>query len=329
MSIYLQLVGGLVILLLGGDVLVRGAVALARKLGVSPLVIGLTVVAFGTSAPELIVSVEAAWDGVPGLAIGNIVGSNVANVLLVLGAPAIVSPIVCRAPSLNRDVFVMIGASLLFVALCWGGTLVAWQGAVLVVLLLAFLINSYVSERGDGRGREEYGEEFDGIGAFPRSVPVFLGFIAVGLAGLLFGSHVLIGGAVGVARMWGVSETVIGLTLVALGTSLPELATTVAAAVRSQGGIAVGNVVGSNMFNILGVMGVTSLIVPVPVPAQTLQFDLWVMLGASLALLPFALRRIPIGRAAGVAFSAAYLGFVSIQYLGVPVLSLETGYPSP
>lgn len=326
MLIYLQLVGGLVILLVGGDFLVRGAVALARKLGVSPLVIGLTVVAFGTSAPELIVSVEAALGGVPGLAIGNVVGSNVANVFLVLGAPAVVFPIVCQAPSLNRDVIVMIGASLLFIAFCWGGVLVAWQGAILVVLLLAFLINSYVSERRDGRGHEEYGEEFDGIAAFPRSVLVFLGFIAVGLAGLLFGSHLLIDGAVGVARKWGVSETVIGLTLVALGTSLPELATTIAAAIRKQGGIAVGNVVGSNMFNILGVMGITSLIIPVPVPEQTLQFDLWVMLGASVVLLPFALRHIPIGRTAGVVFFLAYLGFVFIQYFGVPVFPLETAY---
>ena len=257
MFIYLQLVGGLVILLLGGDFLVRGAVALARRLGVSPLVIGLTVVAFGTSAPELIVSIEAALNGVPGLAIGNVVGSNVANVFLVLGAPALLFPIVCQAPSLNRDVVVMIAASMLFVTFCWTGTLVAWQGAILVAVLLAFLINSYVSERDDGQGHAEYGEEFDGVGAFPQSVLVFLGLIVVGLAGLLFGSHILINGAVGAARAWGVSETVIGLTLVALGTSLPELATTIVAAVRKHGGIAVGNVVGSNMFNILGVMGIT------------------------------------------------------------------------
>lgn len=327
--IYLQLAGGLVVLLLGGDLLVRGAVALARTLGVSPLVIGLTVVAFGTSAPELIVSVDAAWNGVPGLAIGNVVGSNVANVLLVLGAPAIVFPIVCQAPSLNRDLIVMIGASLLFIAFCWSGTLVAWHGAILVTLLLAFLVHSYVSERDDGPGREEYGEEFDGVGAFPRSTPVFLGFIAAGLAGLLFGSHLLIDGAVGIARAWGVTETVIGLTLVALGTSLPELATTVAAAIRRQGGIAVGNVVGSNMFNILGVMGVTALLVPVPIPERTLHFDLWVMLGAALIPLPFALRRRPIRRAAGVAFAAAYLGFVLVQYLGAPRLPLVTAYASP
>lgn len=329
MLIYLQLVGGLIILLLGGDFLVRGAVALARKFGVSPLVIGLTVVAFGTSAPELIVSIEAALNGVPGLAIGNVVGSNIANVLLVLGAPALVYPIICQAPSLNRDVVVMIAASLLFVAFCMGGTLVAWQGAILVILLVAFLIHSYVSERDDGHGHEEYGEEFDGVGVFPQSPFVYFGFIGVGLIGLLFGSHILIDGAVGVARAWGVSETVIGLTLVALGTSLPELATTIVAAVRKHGGIAVGNVVGSNMFNILGVMGITSLIIPVPVPEQTLHFDLWIMIAAALALLPFAFRQIPIGRTAGLLFFGAYIAFISIQYFGVPGFSVETAQLAP
>ena len=329
MLIYIQLVGGLVILLLGGDFLVRGAVALARKLDVSPLVIGLTVVAFGTSAPELIVSVEAALDGVPGIAIGNVVGSNIANVLLVLGAPAIVVPIVCQAPSLNRDIVVMICASLLFIAFCWSGTLVAWQGAILVALLAVFLIHSYVSERDDGPGYEEYGDEFDGVSAFPQSVIVFVGFIVVGLVGLLFGSHILISGAIGVARVWGVSETVIGLTLVAFGTSLPELATTIIAAIRKHGGIAVGNVVGSNMFNILGVMGITALVVPVPVADQTLGFDLWVMIGASLLLLPFALRQIPIGRTAGLVFSAAYVGFIAIQFIGLSGLPIETAYLTP
>ncbi len=329
MLIYLQLVGGLIILLLGGDFLVRGAVALARKFGVSPLVIGLTVVAFGTSAPELIVSIEAALNGVPGLAIGNVVGSNIANVFLVLGVPALVYPIICQAPSLNRDVVVMITASLLFVAFCLGGTLVAWQGAIMVILLVAFLIHSYVSERDDGHGHEEYGEEFDGVGVFPQSAFVYFGFIGVGLIGLLFGSHILIDGAVGIARAWGVSETVIGLTLVALGTSLPELATTIVAAVRKHGGIAVGNVVGSNMFNILGVMGITSMIIPVPIPEQTLHFDLWIMIAAALALLPFAFRQIPIGRTAGLLFFAAYIAFISIQYFGAPGFSVETAQLAP
>lgn len=321
MLIYLQLVGGIVILLLGGDFLVRGAVALARKVGVSPLVIGLTVVAFGTSAPELIVSVEAALDGIPGIAIGNVVGSNIANVLLVLGAPAIVFPIVCQAPSLNRDVLVMIGASVLFLAFCWSGTLVAWQGAILVILLGIFLVHSYVSERDDGHGHDEYGDEFEGVGVFPKSTLVFFGFILVGVIGLLFGSHILIKGAVGIARAWGVSETVIGLTLIAFGTSLPELATTIIAAIRKHGGIAVGNVVGSNMFNILGVMGITALVVPVPIPEQTLHFDLWVMMGAAILLLPFAVRQIPIGRTAGLVFSAAYIGFVTTQFFGLSELT--------
>lgn len=329
MLIYLQLVGGLVILLLGGDFLVRGAVALARKFGVSPLVIGLTVVAFATSAPELIVSVEAALDGVPGLAIGNVVGSNIANVLLVLGALALVFPIICQASSLNRDVVVMIAGSLLFVAFCWGGTLVAWQEAILVIFLIAFLIHSYVSERDDGHDHNDHGEELDGVGVFPQSTLVFFGFIGVGLIGLLFGSHILINGAVGIARAWGVSETVIGLTLVALGTSLPELATTIVAVMQKHGGIAVGNVVGSNMFNILGIMGITSLIIPVPILEQTLHFDLWIMIAAALVILPFAFRQIPIGRTAGLLFFVAYITVVSIQFFGVPDFPVEIAHLAP
>ena len=329
MLIYLQLAGGLVILLLGGDFLVRGAVAMARRLGVAPLVVGLTVVAFGTSAPELIVSVEAALNGVPGIAIGNVVGSNITNVLLVLGGPAIVFPIACQAPSLNRDIMVMIGASLLFVAFCSSGTLVAWQGAVMIVLLGVFLVHTYVSERSSDGGHDEYGEDFDGVGVFPQSVFVFIGFILVGLIGLLLGSHILINGAVGVARSWGVSETVIGLTLVAFGTSLPELATTIVAAIRKHGGIAVGNIVGSNMFNILGVMGITALVVPVPVPEQMLRFDLWVMIAAALLLLPFALRQVPIGRVSGLVFSVAYAGFIGIQFFGLSDLSIQNAFLAP
>jgi cation:H+ antiporter len=311
--IYLQLVGGLVILLLGGDFLVRGAVSLARRLAISPLVIGLTVVAFGTSAPELIVSVEAALNGVAGIAIGNVVGSNVANILLVLGLPAIILPIVCDTPSLIRDVAVMIGASVLFTAFCWSGTLASWQGVVLVALLAAYLVNAYRNaRRGDGPTGGE--DDFDGIVMFPQTVAVFAAFIVVGLAGLMFGSHLLVDGAVTVARVWGVSETVIGLTLVAVGTSLPELATTLVAAIRRHGSIAVGNVVGSNLFNILGVMGVTAIVAPIPIPDEILAKDIWIMLGAAALMVPFALRQAPISRGAGIVFTIAYGAFVWSQF---------------
>jgi cation:H+ antiporter len=305
--IYLQLVGGLVILLLGGDFLVRGAVSLARRLAISPLVIGLTVVAFGTSAPELIVSVEAALNGVAGIAIGNVVGSNV------LGLPAIILPIVCDAPSLIRDIAVMIGASVLFTVFCWSGTLASWQGIVLVALLAAYLVSAYRNaRRGDGSPGGE--DDFDGIAMFPQTVAVFAAFIVVGLAGLMFGSHLLVDGAVSVARVWGVSETVIGLTLVAVGTSLPELATTLVAAIRRHGSIAVGNVVGSNLFNIMGVMGVTAIVAPIPIPDEILAKDIWIMLGASALMVPFALRQAPISRGAGIVFTIAYGAFVWSQF---------------
>lgn len=316
---YIELVGGFVILLLGGDFLVRGAVALAEKLDVSPLVIGLTVVALGTSAPELMVSIKAILRDAPGIAVGNVVGSNIANVLLVLGVPALIFPITASGASLNRDNLVMVLASLLFIAFCWSGTLVTWQGAIFVVLLGAFIFHVYWSARKSGELPPEIGEDLDGVAIHPHTLPVALVMIVIGLAGLMLGANLLVSGAVEIARAAGVSETVIGLTMIALGTSLPELMTSVVAAVRRHGDVAIGNVIGSNMFNILGVMGVTSLLMPVPVSSEILNFDLWIMLAASLVLIPFAYFRLPIGRLVGVVFCVAYVSYIWIQFAPHPL----------
>jgi len=311
---YLELAGGFVILLLGGDFLVRGAVALAEKLDVSPLVIGLTVVALGTSAPELMVSIKAILHDAPGIAIGNVVGSNIANVLLVLGVPAILFPIVASGASLNRDNIVMVGASLLFIVFCWSGTLVTWQGAILVILLAAFIFHAYWSARRGGDAPLEVEEDLDGVSVFPHSLPMASGMILIGLGGLILGASLLVDGGVAIAREAGVSESVIGLTMIALGTSLPELTTSVVAAMRRHGDVVIGNVIGSNMFNILGVMGFTSLLVPVPVPAEILNFDLWVMLAASVILIPFAYFRVPVGRTVGIVFTLGYISYIWIQF---------------
>ncbi len=319
MVMYLELLGGFVILLLGGDFLVRGAVALAEKLDISPLVIGLTVVALGTSAPELMVSIKAILHDAPGIAIGNVVGSNIANVLLVLGVPALIFPITASGGSLNRDNLIMVMATLLFIAFCWSGTLVTWQGAVFVVLLAAFIFHAYWSARKNSSMPPEIGKDLDGVSLFPHTLPIALGMVVIGLAGLMLGANLLVSGAVAVAREAGISESVIGLTMIAIGTSLPELTTSVVAAMRRHGDVVIGNVIGSNMFNILGVMGVTSLLMPVPVSAEIINYDLWVMLAASVLLIPFAYFRIPIGRVVGVAFSLAYAAYIWSQFTHHPL----------
>ncbi|MEM6665239.1 MAG: calcium/sodium antiporter [Pseudomonadota bacterium] len=310
---YLELAAGLGLLVFAGDLLVRGAVGLSEKLGISPLIIGLTVVAFGTSAPELVISLKAALGGASGIAIGNVVGSNVANILLVLGVPALISATDCNQPFVVRNTLFMVGASIIFVALCFAGPLSVVHGVVLMTLLAVFLIES-------GRRamimRDQAGdvdiEMIDGVEGVPHNPLAFTGFLVIGLIGLPIGAHFTVEGASGIARDWGVSDAVIGLTVVAIGTSLPELAATVAAALRREAGLAIGNVIGSNMFNLLAIMGITSLIVPVPIPEQFLRTDLWVMLGASALIIPFVVRRAAIGRKTGIAFVLLYVSYMYV-----------------
>ena len=303
---YLMVAGGLIILLVGGDVLVRGAVAMAQRLGVTPLLIGLTVVGFGTSAPELVVSLNAALDNAPEIAIGNVVGSNIANILLVLGLPALIFPIACNAGGLRRDNGLMLAISLGFVLLCQWDVITRGAGIGMLALLFAFLIWSYLNAmRGEG-GADAIAEEIADLAGKGRSFAYSAVLVLIGFVGLVIGAKLLVDGAVSIARQAGLSEAVIGLTLVAVGTSLPELATSLVAALRRQGDVAIGNVVGSNLFNILGIMGVTAIVRPVPVSLAFQTFDLWVMLAAALVLLPFIMRRAAIGRVAGVAFLIAY-----------------------
>ena len=314
---YFEIAAGFAVLLFGGDVLVRGAVAMAERFGVSPLVIGLTVVACGTSAPELVICIDAVLSGVPSIAIGNVVGSNIANVLLVLGLPALIAPIACNPEGMRRNGALMVATSLLFAAFALGGTVVRWQGGALLVLLLAFLVFSYLNSVPRRVRQGAYGHEFEAIETVPKSGLVSLAFVVAGSVGLVIGSGWLIDGAVGVARSWGVSEAVIGLTLIAIGTSLPELAASLAGALRGHGDVAVGNVLGSNMFNILGIMGAAALVAPIPVPAEILGFDLWVMLGVAVVLGAFALRGGSIGRAVGLVFILSYAAYLTAQFQGL------------
>lgn len=305
---YLVLALGLVLLALGAEGLVRGGVALARGLGLSPLVAGLTIVAWGTSAPELLVSVDAALTDHPGIAIGNVVGSNTFNILLILGLTALIAPLSARPGALLRDGgFAILGVVLFVaVALAPGPVFDRGHGVLFLGALAGLALLTYVQERRATR------RERAANGAPPPGMkPVTAALVAfAGLAILLSGAHLLVESSIVIARAWGVSETVIGLTLVAGGTSLPELAASAAAALRRHPEVALGNIVGSNIYNIFAIVGVTALIVPVPVPEEVVRFDMWVMAGATLALalVIAAMRRVP--RWFGALCLAGYCGYV-------------------
>jgi len=307
--VYLGLFAGFVILLLSGDFLVRGAIVLAMRLGVPSLIIGLTVVAFGTSAPELVVSVRAILSGSSGIALGNIVGSNIANILLVLGLPALICPTDCDQPLIKRNMFYVIAASILFIVLCFNGPLITWHGAILFSLIVLFLIESgrRMGSMSNSVTKDDTAlEQIDGVAGLPNSAPALVMFLIIGILGLPIGAEVIVSNATEIARAFDVSEAAIGLTLIALGTSLPELSTTFVAALRGHCGLALGNVLGSNLFNILAVMGVTAMMAPVAIPETFLHYDLWVMLAATLAITPFVMMRARITRIPATLFICAY-----------------------
>lgn len=304
-----MVVAGLAILVFAGDALVKGAVNLSLRLGVPALIVGLTVVAFGTSAPELLVSVEAVLGDAPALALGNVIGSNIANILLVLGIPAMIAAVPVDR-SLTHDFVVMIAATLFFIALAFVGPFGWPHGLALLAGLAAMLWNSYARARAHRADLDALVDdetlELEGVEEGISGLRI-AGYLVGGLIGLPIGANLLVDGAVDIATVLGVSEAVIGLTLVAVGTSLPELATTVAAALRREAGVAMGNVIGSNIFNLLGIIGIAALVGPILVPAEILRVDLWVMLAASVVLGGFILFRRPIGRIAGLVLIGLYV----------------------
>lgn len=304
-----KILAGLGLLVVAGDLLVKGAVNLALRLGIPALIVGLTVVAFGTSAPEMMVSVAAVLDHNPGIALGNVVGSNTANILLVLGIPAIISMIRTDEQDTRESYFIMLGASVLFILVCFMGPIRWPHAALLLATLVVILIRQGRQALAHRASRTE--EEIEGVDVHMSLGKVAL-FIAIGLVGLPFGADFLVDGASSIARAAGIPDTVIGLTLVAIGTSLPELATSVTAAMKGRADVALGNVIGSNIFNLLGIIGVAGFFGRLDVPPGMLRLDLWVMLAASLLIAPFILHRWPFTRLVGVGFTLIYATYVVV-----------------
>ncbi|MFV1465442.1 MULTISPECIES: calcium/sodium antiporter [unclassified Phaeobacter] len=301
---------GLVILLLAGDALVRGAVNLSLRIGVPALIVSLTIVAFGTSAPEMLISIRAVGDNADGIALGNVVGSNTANILMVLGIPALMRSLHTSECDTRKNYVFMLIASALFIALAFYGTFTVWSGLILLGALSVVLGVAFREARAHRRNGKD--SDLDEIDEADPDMPYWrIGiYLFLGLVGLPLGADLLVDNASIIARTYGVTETVIGLTLVAIGTSLPELATTVMAALRRQADVALGNVIGSNMFNLLAIVGVATFVGPISVDPSFLRVDLWVMLASSLLLVPFVFLKMDITRTWGVILSAVYVVYL-------------------
>lgn len=308
----LYVIGGFIILLLAGDALVRGAVGLSLKLGIPALIVSLTIVAFGTSAPELLISIKAAMDDAAGLALGNIVGSNIANVLLVLGMPALLFGISTQDDTSKQNYIYMILGSVVFIVMGLLGSFTFLQGMLLILMLAVILYQAYIHAKISRRALKLATEDIPVVSDAWLKISIML---VIGVIGLPLGANLLVEGAVNIAQRAGIDEAVIGLTMVAIGTSLPELATTVMAAYRKEADVAIGNVIGSNIFNLLGVVGVTSLITTLPVPDAFVIFDFWIMLASSLLLFPFIWFRIDLGKIWGAMFLAAYIGYIWVLFI--------------
>jgi cation:H+ antiporter len=324
MTDFLLIAAGLVLLVLGGELLVRGSVRVAERLGLSPLVIGLTLVGFGTSTPELVTSVQAALIGSPGIAVGNIVGSNIANILLILGIAALLSPIPVPPAALKRDGALVVATALAFLVVAMTSGLDRFVGVVFVAILAAYLVFAYHQEKsapaaapaGGHSAAYDKGEAFEELlphrettgatGGVLSGVVVPLLIAVAGLGIVVFGGGLLVDGAVSLARDFGISETVIGLTIVAVGTSMPELVTSIVAAIRRHGDVALGNILGSNIYNLLGIGGLTALIAPTPVPDSIVSFDAPAMVTVSVVLLVLCWTGRGLSRAEGAALLAGY-----------------------
>lgn len=305
---------GLLGLVVGGEMLVRGAVSVAKCFRISPMIIGLTLVGFGTSTPELVTSLQAALSGSPGIAIGNVVGSNIGNVLLILGAAALVSPIAVERAAFRRDASVLVLTTLLCLAVILSGEIGRLAGLGFVAALCIYLGLTLWFERTSSgtEARDVYAAEADAVPGEDQPLGRALITASLGLVVLVFGARFLVAGAVELAQLAGISETVIGLTIVAIGTSMPELVTSLIAVRKGQGSVALGNVLGSNMFNILGILGVTAAVMPMKVPGTILELDIWVMCAATAALVIFARTGWRIGRREATILLASYGLYLSI-----------------
>jgi len=304
---YLLLIGGLILLILAGEALVRGAVGIALKYNVSTLVIGMTIVSFGTSAPELLVSLKAALAGHPEISIGNVIGSNIANIALVLGITTMILPIAVRRSTVALDWPIMMISTILFYLFTLNANIEWWEGAIFFIGLLVF--NVYIFWKSKKTGNES--TEFEDIDT-DKFINIYksIGFVIAGAIGLAVGANWLLEGAVVIARDVGMSEHVIGVTIIAFGTSVPELVTSVMAAFKNQTDISVGNLIGSNIFNLLGVLGITAVVREIPVTEQVLTNDIYWVLGISLLLFPLMIIGYKIDRLKGFILFLAYCVYI-------------------
>ena len=313
MEVWVSIGLGLLMLLVGGELLVRGAVASATALGVSPLLIGLTLVGFGTSTPELVTSVIAALNGSPGIAVGNVVGSNTANILFILGLSAVIYPLAVNPKGFRRDTMMLSAAALACLGVVLAGRMGMLMGLAFLASLLAYVVFVYLQEK---RAPDEAAlvaeHRAQDAGGGPRQLALSLGMAVGGIAITIFGARFLVDGAISLAKGLGVSDTIIGLTIVAVGTSMPELVTSVMAALRKHSDVAYGNIVGSNIFNVLFILGTTSIIQPIDIPPQIASFDIWVMLGATGLLVYFARTEATLQRWEGWVFLCAYAAYTGV-----------------
>ncbi len=333
---YLMVLGGLILLFLGGEGLVRGAVSIARRLNISELVIGLTLVGFGTSVPELVTSLQAIQRDAVGIAVGNVVGSNIANILLVLALAVLLQPILVNRSAIARDAGIMISATLLLCALLWFDQFGRLSGVILVGILICYIVFSLIlDQRRENPVAEMHAAEGEAVAA---RYPIAVGFLIAiaGLVGVIIGANLLVEGSVTIARQFGLSEAVIGLTIVAVGTSLPELATTVVAAARGRGDVALGNVIGSNIFNILGILGITALVHPFSVRGDVgaeamaggqstsilSSTDIGALVLSVFLLVLFAATGRKLARWEGGVLLAGYVLYIGLTFDLIPVAAL-------
>ncbi|MFG6665690.1 calcium/sodium antiporter [Halomonas sp. HNIBRBA4712] len=309
-----SLLGGIALLTLGGEALVRSAVAGAERLGVSALFTGLVIVGFGTSAPELVVSINAALENKPDIAIGNVIGSNIGNIMLILGLSALIYPLTTQRQALKRDGLVMLLATLGFIVLGVNGTLGRVDAVVLLAGLAAYLVWAYQSEKRQPQALEPANVLIEAPAKRPSSGALIGVGLVAGLALLIGGSQLLLYGAIGIAQALGLSEAVIGLTIVAVGTSLPELAVSLVAVLRRHADVAVGNILGSNIFNLLGILGVSAFLQPLTLAGRMAAFDQWIMLASALALLLFLATGLRLSRGEGAALLGGYAVFIAASF---------------
>lgn len=312
MDVWMNIALGLVLLLVGGELLVRGAVASAKSLGASPLLIGLTLVGFGTSTPELVTSVTAALNGSPGIAVGNVVGSNIANVFFILGLSALIYPMAVNPKGFKRDAIMLSVSALACLGVVLHGRMDMLVGVVFLGILLAYIVFVYTQEKhmpDEAAAVAEHRAQDARKG--PGNMALSVGMAVAGIAITIFGARFLVDGSIALAKGLGVSDTIIGLTIVAVGTSMPELVTSVMAALRKHADVAYGNIVGSNIFNVLFILGTTSIIQPIDMPHQIARFDIWVMLAATGLLVYFARTGTKLQCWEGWVFIAGYAAYTS------------------